>query len=221
MNMRKFNFTIVELAVVISIIVILLSLLSPAFKRTIASAERVECAQVLSSLNVSLQFYEEDHHYMPSATQVIPGDRHHFWFEALDPYYEKVESKFTTEVQWCPSIDEFEPAMNSYGMNSFFILVNNFQLSDSTKGNASAGYFVRASAESSISNPSNTLLLADHGRNNNTAWTHPAIRHSRYFDGKVTNLPDFRHDSSKNVLFLDGHVTGQYMGDFQAGLVLK
>ena len=54
-------FSLIELMIVISILAILMSLLSPTLKRTIESAYQVQCSSNQKNLGVSLHLYADDH----------------------------------------------------------------------------------------------------------------------------------------------------------------
>lgn len=222
--MRRNNFTIVELFLAFSLIAILFTLLSPVLQKNLSFARSQQCAMHQKSIYISMNFYQDDHYYIPAAAQVLPNDASHFWFEAIETYHGEAESKINSNVQWCPDVEEFKenPSVLSYALNAFNSLAIHHNLSTSLKSNVWwTNHWVRLDSSSDVSSPVNTLLLTDHGRNNNVPWTHPALRHSNYFDGLSVNIPDFRHLGGKNVLFLDGHVGQHGQGEFDSALYLK
>jgi prepilin-type processing-associated H-X9-DG protein len=222
--LKKSFFTIIELFIAIALIAILFSLLSPVLQKNLSFARSHQCAQQQKSIYVSLNFYQDDHYFIPTASQVITGDPNHFWFEAIEPYHGAAESKINSNIQWCPDVEDFKenPSVLSYAINAFNQLAIHKNLSPSKKSNTWwTNHWVRLDSNSDVSSPFNTLLLTDHGRNNNAAWTHPALRSGTYFDGLSINLPDFRHLGGKNVLFLDGHVSQHFKGEFDQALYLK
>jgi len=60
MRAARSGFTLVELLVTISIIVMLISLLTPAIGRAIAKAESVRCANNLSQVGIAVLNYAAD-----------------------------------------------------------------------------------------------------------------------------------------------------------------
>jgi prepilin-type processing-associated H-X9-DG protein len=60
-NTTKFNFTIVELLVVVGVIAILAGLLLPAFTKAKGSGNRAQCINNLSQIGKALEMYAQDH----------------------------------------------------------------------------------------------------------------------------------------------------------------
>ena len=74
--MRK-RFSLIELLVVISILAVLTSLLSPSLRKTMQYADQISCAKKINSIHLAITLYGEDHSgYFPVTSQEPwPGGR--------------------------------------------------------------------------------------------------------------------------------------------------
>lgn len=62
---KKTNFTIIELIVVITVLVVLASLLSPSLKSAIQTAQQNECSHQMKSIHLGMELYEGDYKSYP------------------------------------------------------------------------------------------------------------------------------------------------------------
>ncbi len=82
-RMRPTGFTLVELLVVISIIMILMSMLMPSLARAKAKAQQIKCVSNLRQLGMAAGMYAADHNSEFPARR-IPTNA---WPHKLKPYY--------------------------------------------------------------------------------------------------------------------------------------
>jgi len=139
------GFTLVELLVVISIIMLLGALLAPALSRSRAMAQRTKCMSNLRQIGMATQFYVNDYGSYPSAWQSSTSR----WMDLIKPYLEK-----KSYVYWCPSDPvqttlPWDPDITmSYGMNCY-----NFGGNDHC--------FWYGVGDNNVASPSGTILFAD------------------------------------------------------------
>ena len=139
------GFTLVELLVVISIIMLLGALLAPALSRARAMAQRTQCVSNLRQIGMATQLYVNDNGAYPSAWRSSTSR----WMDLIKPYLEKKSYVYRcpsdlvqTTLPWDPDITM------SYGMNCF-----NFGGNDRC--------FWYGVKDGTVSSPSGTILFAD------------------------------------------------------------
>ncbi len=170
-------FTLIELLVVIAIIAILAAILFPVFARARENARRASCQSNQKQMALGIMQYTQDYdermpyHWLPGSTRVEDQ-----WIMTLQPYMK------STQVFFCPSAS---------GKNSGAAI---------TTSNIAYGYnhaTLTGRALAAINVPSETLMLADTGKNL-TAYV---------IDRTVADrLPNDIHLEGCNFAFVDGHV---------------
>jgi len=207
----KKHFSLIELLVVISIIMILCSMLLPALNAAKEQARRIACSGNLKQLGICFYSYYDSFGVMPSAQRTINGSldngtywgRQIFWAGLLpcgtsDPYF--YPRAFNCKFLCCPDdtdvngsgINEF-----SYGMN--FKLAILMGVSPPTANHANRK--VTFIQPTQITNPSMRLLLGD-----SCDAYGPCI-----YDPSDIGYPSdmYRHSAGANFLYLDGHAAYQ------------
>lgn len=224
--MKKLHFrffTLVELLVVITIFVLLISILQPSLKKMLASSESVSCATNLRQSMLGAIFYDEDHQWLPApilemqTTRLIPKWST-LWYNSLlnGGYTEGKNPK-----QGCPTEKLYDSA-DSYAINGMDLESNSVKKKMSPIRKVAFGYQISIHSTGD-STPDRLLFLADHQAKSN-GWMHFAIRTSASFwDGthRAAAPPDFRHFDLKNAAFVDGHVSAHGPGEFEDGLFLR
>jgi len=244
---NKKAFSLVELLVVISTIMLLMAILMPVLAAARSQGRRVVCRSNLRQLFLANGGYavENDDYYVPAAADIIlyKGGKHR-WHgvrdsadEPFDPAKgplvgylangkvkqcpEKVD--FTTGEQWDES---FEKGCGGYGYNQMYIGSRNWQIRtfNSIAEARNAGWETTRITE--VGRPAKTLMFTD------TAFSKDGSSLIEYsfaepvfwvLNGKLTaSHPDptihFRHRELTNVVWADGHTDSREMADSDFGV---
>ncbi len=184
---RPRGFTLIELVVVVSIIVLLASVLLPSLSMAIALTRRDVCVNNVRGIGLATQFYIIDNSYYPPAW--INGTCR--WMDLIKPYTPK-----TSGLYRCPADPKQIPCTwdatitMSYGINTF-----DFQ------DNAHCFWYVVKASD--VKRPAETIIFAD-------------CTPGKYYcgGGSVFNQPvvsvDYRHPNSSFVANLcDGRALSE------------
>lgn len=99
------GFTLMELLVVISIIVLLMTLLVPSMRGAMARARQVQCVNQLKQIGVICITYARDNKgQIPKGNAVNPVTFRQVYVTALNNYMNN--SGITPEVWYCPTLDD-------------------------------------------------------------------------------------------------------------------
>lgn len=193
------RFTLVELLVVVSILMILTSLLLPAMGKAKAMANQISCANNLKQLGIACNMYIQDSQEVLLDCENSTWDRMlaQYIHKCVDPWPGYVGAYGYGTVFVCPTGRAFGigSASNPYG-----IIGTGGTASDAAYG--PGGHIIGYTANRHLSgrrltaikpkSPCETLLLAD-------GWQPRAYS---------TNVDYFsrRHGSGCNILYLDLHV---------------
>jgi prepilin-type processing-associated H-X9-DG protein/prepilin-type N-terminal cleavage/methylation domain-containing protein len=220
--MRRRAFTLMELLVVISIIMILAGMLVPAANRALNQARATSCGSQLRQIGTAVQMYGVNH------AEYLPGCADSYGYQFFGRFKGATEEvDFTLgylseyvnserDIWQCPSTseDDFMPrAMGpctGYGYNYYYLT----ELKE--KGNwwdPDYQYSWQGLPESVIRDYTTTLVFADSARD----WMGP-IEENWFLDptsqclawpGWESLYVHFRHSLRCNVLWADGHVTSE------------
>lgn len=178
-TLKKMKFTLLELLLVISLIVVLMSLLLPALRNARERSKTLLCASSnLKQLGMGFSFYAQDWHgYYP---------KH---YDAAQAWYLKISEYFNNLLPFqCPSQEKLiKTALytnnQSYGDNQEL-------LGDSTHPHVNI---------SAIKNPASALIIGDGGVNGGySIW--------RNKSSQPDKPPKTCHSGGPNILFADMHL---------------
>lgn len=202
---RKYNFTIIELLIVVSIIVILVALLLPALNKARERGKAIACLNNLKEVSHVMLFYADDWNGYSVYSQ---GGKP--WTTVLkESGYVK---NFRLPFLFCPTFKEASMAptasvqYTTYGAHKIWTVYWNDYI-EMGFGN----FLVEFSGSDSayfclprVKRASELLFFADTTNLNKSplvgSWMCP-IRGM----GTAKELQSFHHDSRSNVVFVDGH----------------
>ncbi len=180
------GYTLIELIVVISIILILAAMLLPVFERAVKSAEATSCLANVRHLALASQLYASDYDGgLPPALLDLPNNtRKNCWDVLLLPY---VGSQ---QIYLCPADENptYGPAytnslIHSYGINLDLTMVG--------------GYPGASLRSTQISQPGKTILLFDLAQPYSYGW--------RASWGNMSQYVAARHNQASNFVFCAGN----------------
>lgn len=175
-------FTLLELLVVISIMVILMSLLLPGLKKSRETAKQIKCAGNLKQIGIAMAAYCNDNRdYLPMVYVSPVCD----WASTLreSEYIDCRKYDPLNSRNWCPS--KALLMYSGYGMN-FWILSKQQSLD-----------FIRLSGRGI--KYSTTVLISENGGNSSTNPYYAPLTDWRAVEQ--------RHNANSNYLFFDLHIT--------------
>lgn len=195
MSIIKKIFTIVELLIVTSVMIILISMLLPALKKAKDSTNRIKCASNLKNIGTAFNMYISDNNdYYPKFAVWGSSADDERWHITLYKYLgneDFLSNHKYPSVFICPSC--VNPGFNdktiSYAYNRVIGAHDTYPYCKT----------------SSIKCPSKKLLAADSGYNNGIAPSYNIYQciNSELYIGD-------RHNSGSNVLWCDGHVSWHF-----------
>jgi prepilin-type N-terminal cleavage/methylation domain-containing protein/prepilin-type processing-associated H-X9-DG protein len=142
---RRRGFTLVEMLVVISIVVILAAILFPVFSQAREAARQTTCLSDLRQMSLAISMYVQDQDAYPMAAYVVGGEERR-WHVVVQPYIKN------TAVFVCPSSGwRFDARNLGYGYNYQY-------LGNNRAANAGGTGIV---SEAAIQYPADTLAIAD------------------------------------------------------------
>lgn len=197
--MKRKQFSLIELLVVISIISILASLVIPSLAQARKKSKSITCRAKLKQIHLAIQMYSEDNDYY------APGDSHSnsnftYWQKTLeDSGYLSYDHLDSNSIYLCPSTEQ--KSLNgdwssTYAMNFKFVRGNGSGSSSTNINNY--GYLHRLVSD----NPTETMLIMD-GHNNYRLIQPGGFEDDEFYNQEVHVI---RHLDKANLSFLDGHV---------------
>jgi prepilin-type N-terminal cleavage/methylation domain-containing protein/prepilin-type processing-associated H-X9-DG protein len=220
--MRRINFTLIELLIVISIIAILASLLLPALQNARNTAKQIYCANNFRQMGAAMNMYSSDNiGFLPQVSagyqETTYGANHWIYFsDLLMPYINENAKVFSYKgYYWknspflCPEAINFYDVENHYGI--YFTCTATLggwtkpYNHDGINYGANAVYYPQKI--SAVKNPSRTAFSGDSqslGITGNFRTVTSSAEGGAYWYGtRILNC----HKNGLNWLFGDTHVS--------------
>lgn len=192
------RFTLVELMVVITIIMILMALLLPAIKKSKAKANEINCLGNQKQVGLAICMYTNDYNSIFYCSQAVSSSENAYpslWHIRLkvDGYLANYKSVF------CPALPEF--SNNTWFSYGAFNVVDNMNL-DSLKY---PGIALSNRAYSKVGYT--RLALAGCSWSLKSQSPYPFMRFAGISETDNYSRPHLIHSNKCNLLFADGHAS--------------
>lgn len=214
---KKTEFTLIELLIVIAIIAILASLLLPALKNARDASYSIMCLNNLKQISVAAVNYTSDYSgYLMSGDPISHGNDGTYVLKALAPYFgvEEVydsanDMAATTKVLVCPKSGTVR-AWNNYGWNSYMV---------SPPHSADRGLINKLSE---LGHPAENLLCADASFTTVGYWDYKAdFTNSAYRLRYRHGFPDKYGHGGNTINVLWGDLSARPRREFMTGKIMK
>lgn len=205
------KFTLVELLIVISIIVILAGLLLPSLGRARDAGKRITCANKMKQLGLTVIEYTNDFNfYFPIAYLCYPETK--LWDETISELYpgKSLDYNDPSSVFYCPKASVRGPTgiINRYYISHSPVYWGPMALKENgTDPVIFTGSSVTRYLPGKITqfvSPTRTVLLADSSYVSDTRTPNTGYIYIKNVS-EYTTLFGNRHGGFSNVFFVDGH----------------
>lgn len=216
LSQRRNAFTLIEMLVVITIMVLLVSIISPAVSGALNSARRTQCASNLSQLGQAFKLYviESPRQLLPPVNDTGSPDRPFGipWFISISPYLENgtKTTKELSSIYRCPVYRRLrQDLQNTSNWNQLGYGMNIYLVGSPSQGwpFPSGGAAAYRAPMMMIKSPANTILLAEEKTWNWNVHSGTYAGHAYFKDNEEKKLRGHRHGKGANYLFVDGHVS--------------
>ena len=204
----RFNFTLIELLIVIAIIAILASMLLPALNKSRDKARAIQCTSNIKQSATGMTMYANDYNNLVQI-YLYTGAVEYRWNRRL------YESKYITNrnIFVCPTAEPRKYTSDSYTYGAIMSIPAKDKIELTSTGANPRWTFLRLG---NLKKPSNYLILGDNGYSNRVTFPAQFLWQyaSMYFSGDYSI--HFRHQNQANIAFADGHVKASAGADVAA-----
>ena len=210
---KSWNFTLVELLIVIAIIAILAGLLLPALSKAKSMAKRIQCTSQLKQIGVLRSFYADTYYGTILPMHLRGNDtrdvRVRFWTTLLSQMgSQKILETSVLKIFLCPSATQYLSAdalaNPNYASSSYGVTYSVYSYLDQP---GQFGTFM----QDRLKRPSQMMYAGDrcYGKETltGTGDNNPTL--TAQVRDKQWGYPSRRHLGSVNLLFVDGHAASE------------
>jgi len=198
---NRSGFSLIELLVIIAIISLLLSILTPSLGRTRSMAMRLKCAHNLKQIDVAMHLYlSSNDDLYPCAEDPLPAGYWLWmgrgWRDFVEPYLGGNIDANNPSILWCPqdkvAKEKYESTSYAYSMSFYHSAEQIDSMSSPADTYGSASQPSMAQRSFSVAKPSGKVIVGE--------WL---SNHSR-IDGEDSGW--WCREGYRNYLFADGQV---------------
>lgn len=203
---RNSAFTLIEMLVVISILMVLAALAQSGVSGALNHARNLECASKMRQLSMAILLYAEDNdHDFPRTSHSSYSYQQRGWGRSILPYFSNLDSSASTaswnalfqEYYRCPVDKRSSVTLWSYGMNVFFEL--------NPDGDDYQGSPCTWRKVIQVERQTRTILLAE-SKNSSSGVDHFMAHFWTTSNAAANAVDSLRHVRTANYAFVDGHV---------------
>jgi len=198
-------FTLIELLIVIAVISLLVSIMLPSLSNAKRSAQRTVCASNLRQINLSMNYYLEDHERTYPCAQDPVSTAPFYWLWMgrgwrgfLEPYIEVGINQDNPSILFCPgdpaTKEKYEATSFAYSM-SFYHTPEQIDSMSEPKDTYSNPLPSVAHSDEDVTDPHGKIMIGEWTSNHHPIdpdggwWTWEGKRNFLLADGSVTYLP--------------------------------
>lgn len=225
MNLKmKYNhrsFTMIELLIVITILAILVSLISPSLRRISAKGDKLQCANNLFGIAKLVQFFEQDHGKFPTAW----GSNGNSWILKIKVYQDGLGARWYQNknqifdaILDCPRREDYPLGSARHSNYAWNWCGPSEGVRNDGMGLTDDPYFANEGgmqSYSAVHNPGHTILIGPSWSAGGSTWYDwVMVPREQLLTPNPYAVPGYTpHDNEENLQMVDGSVRAFFILD--------